>query len=187
MTISDFFISRGAVDHSATAVRRFQPGMIPSVRASRYTASSASASEAATYSARFESASAACSGRSRDIPARRKSECVSQSGHVHPVTRKKMSPEALPGRPPRNRAALFAYSLPRPPASHADQLHLCPVEIVWKIPIRVGSTAHAGNDRRSSCFSSQCLRACFAPRSPNENRAPSSDHGCALRARVPRR
>src|SRR5882724_2694104 len=62
MTISDFFIFGARLMHSATACADSSAGMIPSVRASRVHASSASASEAATYSARFESASAACSG-----------------------------------------------------------------------------------------------------------------------------
>src|SRR6267154_6284287 len=62
MTISDFFIFGARLMHSATACDDSSAGIIPSIRASRVHASSASASEAATYSARFESASAACSG-----------------------------------------------------------------------------------------------------------------------------
>src|SRR5262249_37675995 len=61
-TTSDFFIFGARLMHSATAWEDSSAGMIPSVRARRIQASSASSSEAATYSARPESASAACSG-----------------------------------------------------------------------------------------------------------------------------
>src|SRR5579864_3712112 len=62
ITISDFFIFGARLMHSATAWDDSSAGIIPSVRANRVHASSASVSDAATYSARFESASAACSG-----------------------------------------------------------------------------------------------------------------------------
>src|SRR6185437_8008455 len=62
ITISDFFILGARLIHSATACDDSSAGIMPSVRARRVQASSASSSEAATYSARPESARAACSG-----------------------------------------------------------------------------------------------------------------------------
>src|ERR1700677_4119701 len=62
ITISDFFIFGARLITSATACADSSAGMMPSVRASTTVASSASASEAETYSARPESFSMACSG-----------------------------------------------------------------------------------------------------------------------------
>src|SRR5262245_28256836 len=62
ITTSDFFIFGARLITSATACDDSSAGIIPSVRANSVQASSASASEAETYSARPESFSHACSG-----------------------------------------------------------------------------------------------------------------------------
>src|SRR3982074_3733741 len=62
ITISDFFIFGARLMTSATACADSSAGIIPSVRASSVVASSASASDAGTYSARPASLNAACSG-----------------------------------------------------------------------------------------------------------------------------
>src|SRR5579884_3579438 len=62
-TTTSFFFIRGArLMHSATACADSSAGMIPSMRASKRQASSASSSDADTYSARPVSRSQACSG-----------------------------------------------------------------------------------------------------------------------------
>src|SRR5580700_3526774 len=62
MTISDFFIRGARFTTSATACADSSAGIMPSVRASNVQAARVSESEAATYSARPESFSSACSG-----------------------------------------------------------------------------------------------------------------------------
>src|SRR6266853_3224068 len=62
ITTSDFFILGARLIHSATACADSSAGIMPSVRASITVASSASASDAGTYSARPVSLSMACSG-----------------------------------------------------------------------------------------------------------------------------
>ena len=62
ITTSDFFIFGARLMTSATAWADSSAGMMPSVRASIVQASSASASDAETYSARPVSLSQACSG-----------------------------------------------------------------------------------------------------------------------------
>src|SRR6267378_5656957 len=62
ITISDFFIFGALLMTSATACADSRAGIMPSVRANTTVASSASASEAGTYTARPVSLSMACSG-----------------------------------------------------------------------------------------------------------------------------
>src|SRR5947207_7464300 len=62
ITISDFFIFGARLATSAMACADSSAGMMPSVRASRMQPSSASSSDAGTYSARPPSLSQACSG-----------------------------------------------------------------------------------------------------------------------------
>src|SRR4051812_9409910 len=62
MTMSDFLIFGARLIASTTACADSSAGMMPSVRASRVQAASASSSEAETYSARPKSFNHACSG-----------------------------------------------------------------------------------------------------------------------------